>query len=197
MRKICFFIVALVFYSVTSLGQTPIEEIEQLKEFLGVIEQTKIKPAMNLVLQRSDKPLKIYIATGLDMKVRDNFTRWIEKWNKSGDATKYGFLEIVSDMPDADIVLARYTLNENARTGTASRPSVGTVYDPATNTVMSRPTQQTYSYSTVPVFAYVLRRTDKDFEILSRYNDSTSLGEYKNSGEVLWNNFKNLLKSKK
>jgi hypothetical protein len=197
MRKLLFLTVVLLFCSSATLAQTPTEEIQRLQELLGVSEQTKIKPATNLTLQTTDKPLKIYIATGLDMKVRENFLRWIEKWNKSGDVKKYGSLEVVSDISEADIVLARYTLNENARTETASRPSVGTVYDPATNKVISRPTQQTYSYSTVPVFAYVLRRNDKDFEILSRYNDSADLGEYKNTGELLWDNFKKLLKSKK
>ena len=197
MRKLFFMMTVLLLCSSATLAQTATEEIKQLQEHLGVSEQTKIKPATNLILQTSNKPLKIYLATGLDMKVRDNFVRWMEKWNKSGDAKKYGLLDAVSDISQADVVLARYTLNEKSRAETASRNSVGTVYDPATKSVISRPTQQTYSYSTVPVFAYVLRRNDTDFEILSRYNDSASLGEYKNTGELLWDNFKKLLKSKK
>ncbi len=197
MKKVFFLISVLLLCSYVTFAQTTAEEIKRLQEFLGVSEQTKIKPATNPTLQTSDKPLKVHIAMGLDMQVRDNFLRWIEKWNKSGDAKKYGSLEVVSEISEADIVLARYTLNESVRTETASRPSVGTVYDPASNKVISRPAQQTYSYSTVPVFAYVLRRNNTDFEILSRYNDLTFLGEYKNTGELLWDNFKKLLKNKK
>ncbi len=197
MRKLFFLMSVLLLCSSAMLAQSATEEIKQLREHLGVSEQTKIKPATNLILQTSDKPLKVYLATGLDMKVRDNFVRWMEKWNKSGDAKKYGLLEVVSDISQADIVLARYTLNEKSRTETASRPSVGTVYDPATSSVISRPTQRTYSYSTVPVFAYVLRRNETDFEVLSRYSESAELGENKSSGEKLWDDFRKLLKNKK
>lgn len=197
MRELLFLMSVLLISSSITFAQAPGDEIKRLREVLGVSEQTKIKPAINSTLQAIDGPLKVYIATGLDMKVRDNFMHWIEKWNQSGDAKKYRSLEVVSEVSGADIVLARYTLNEIVRTETASRPSVGTAWDPATNKVISRPTQQTYSYSTVPVFAYVLRRNDTDFEILSRYNDSASLGEYKNSGKLLWENFKKLLKNKK
>jgi len=196
MRKLFFLMSLLLVSSCITFAQTPGDEIKHLQEVLGVSEQTQIKLATNSSLQTSDKALKVYIATGLDMKVHENFLGWIRKWNNSSDAKKYRSLEVVTEISEADIVLARYTLNENIRTETASRPTVGTVWDPATNTWISRPTQQTYSYSTVPVFAYVLRRKDKDFEILSRYGSSASLGEHKNSGKELWDNLVKILKNK-
>jgi hypothetical protein len=186
--------IVILSFSYAVCGQTATEEIIQLREHLGLTEQAKILPSTSPSLGTIRGPLNVFIATGLDMKVHDNFIRWIEKWNKSGDANKYGSLNLVSDIDHAEIVLARYTLNIQARSQTASYPSVGTVYDPATNSIISRPTQRTYSYSTVPVFAYVLRREGVNYEILSRYSDSASLGEFKSSGELLWKDFINLLK---
>ena len=107
---------------------------------------------------------------------------------------KFGLIKEVSEISQADVVIARYTLNAQVRSNTASYPSVGTVYDPATNEVISRPTQRTYSYSTVPVFGYVLRRVGDNFEIISRYSDSAMAGEHKYSGEDLWDDFKKILK---
>jgi hypothetical protein len=134
---------------------------------------------------------------GLDMKVRDNFLRRIEKWNSSSESKKFGRLEIALNLAEADIVLARYTLNENARTHMGSSTIAGVVWDAAANTTVTRPVQRTFSYSTVPVFAYVLIRENTDLEIVFRYSDTASLGEHRRSGVDLWDNFLKLVKAAK
>ena len=192
--KLIFLLLFIAFCSLQAFSQTAAEEITQLREQLGVGEQTKITPATDKTLKFSTAGIKVFIATGLDMKIHDNFVNWIEKWNRSSDAKKFGTVEVTSDLNRADVALARYTLNAQARSNTASYPAAAMVYDPATNSMITRPTQRTYSYSTVPVFAYVLRRNGADFEILSRYSDSASVGEHKHSGEDLWKDFEKLLK---
>jgi len=194
--KIILFLATFTLLSFHTFAQSASQEIKDLQQHLGVGDQINISVASEIAVPTMERPLKIYIATGLDMKVYQNFVRWIEKWNQSSDSKKYGLLKIVENLDEADIILARYTLNTQANSNTASYPSVGTVYDPATKSVISRPTQRAYSYSTVPVFAYVLRRSGNNFEIISRYSDSASLGEYKNSGELLWKDFRKLLKAK-
>lgn len=88
MKKLILFLVLFVAFSLHVLAQTASEEIQQLKDHLGVSDQAKITPANSSGLTSLTWPLKAYIATGLDMKVHDNFARWIDKWNSSDDAKK-------------------------------------------------------------------------------------------------------------
>ena len=71
------------------------------------------------------------------------------------------------------------------------------VYDPATQKIHAAPYARQYSYSEVPVFAYVLAQSSPShFEIVSRYAGMTDSGEYKNSGKALWDDFTKLMKNR-
>ncbi len=194
--KILIILVALTAAQV-SLGQTANDEMKRLKEHLGVPDQTAIQLATTSKITKSNDPLKVFIATGLDLGIRGNYLRWIEKWNKSGDSRKFGKVEVIDDLSQADFVLARYTLNEQARTESGSYVTPSTVWNPATNSTVTRPVARTYSYAMVPVFAYILSRTGTDFIIIYRYSDSTSLGEYRGSGESLWESFRDICLKRK
>lgn len=134
-------------------------------------------------------PLKVYVATGLDIKVRDKFAEWIQKWNKD-EAKKLGNLEQVSDITDAEIILSRYTLQEKVSPQTTSSVGSATVYDPATNNTVTRPVTRTYSYDLVPVYLYVIARGETGLEILWRETTRTSIGDFRSGGYSLRDQFK-------
>jgi hypothetical protein len=187
-----FTVLFLLCFSVT--GQTMNEELSRLREHLGLPADTPIKLATSSRLP--DKtPLNVYVATGLDIKVRDKFAEWIEKWNKE-EAKKLGGLEQVSDITQADIILSRYTLQEQVSTQTASSVGSATVYDPATNSTVTRPVTRTYSYNLVPVYLYMIERTDYGLNILWRETTRTSLGDFKSGGYSLRDEFKKMMQAR-
>ena len=179
-------------------AQNTTEELARLREHLSLPDSTSLKLANSSALP-TDRPLKVYIATGLDMGVRNNFSKWLDEWNKK-DARKYGTVEIVTKLSQADVILARYTVREKVtdRTETYSTPVPATVYDPATNSTVTRPVPRTYSlsYSRVPVYAYVIGRKQDGYEILWRYADQSSVQETKESGKQLRDDFFKMLKAR-
>ena len=82
-------------------------------DFLGKDEFSRLRAALNLepstpvVLSKSalstSTPLKVYLTTE-DERIKDRFVDWVSKWNKDQSA-KYGALEIVSTLADADASL--------------------------------------------------------------------------------------------
>jgi hypothetical protein len=194
MRTLIITITILLLLCASAVGQTMNEELSRLREHLGVPEDTPIKLATSSTIP--DKtPLKIYVATGLDIKVRDKFAEWIEKWNKE-DAKKLGGLEQVSDITQADVILSRYTLQEQVSTRTASSVVPATVYDPSTNRTVTRPVTRTYSYNLVPVYLYVIARKDDGLDILWRETTRTSTGDFRSGGYSLRDEFKKMMKAR-
>lgn len=194
MRSLIVTFAVLLLLCVSALGQTMNEELDRLREHLGVPADTPIKLATSSTLP--DKtPLKVYVATGLDIKVRDKFAEWIEKWNKE-EAKRLGSLEQISDITQADVILSRYTLQEQVSTQTASSVGSATVYDPATNSTVTRPVTRTYSYNLVPVYLYVIIRKDNGFDILWRETTRTSPGDFKSGGYSLRDEFKKMMKAR-
>src|SRR5262245_25682460 len=89
-------------------------ELERLHRFLGLPASTRPSVAPAPVLPNA-RPLRVYLATGLDVRVRENLIRWMEEWNrKEGD--KLGRLLAVEDMARAQVVLAREVDTDKART---------------------------------------------------------------------------------
>ncbi|HEV7842555.1 MAG TPA: hypothetical protein VGO69_02610 [Pyrinomonadaceae bacterium] len=83
-------------------------------DLLGKDEYTVLRVSLNLepstpvLLAGSDKlpttnPLKLYLAIE-QPHVKDNLVEWVNKWNKE-QAGKYGALELVPDLSQADISL--------------------------------------------------------------------------------------------
>jgi hypothetical protein len=176
-------------------AQTPDEELALLRQFLNIPASTALVPSAVPRLPNT-RPINVYVATGLDMGVRQNFFRWIEEWNRR-DGKKHGQVTLVSEPALADVVLARYVDRDKAQTAINSRLGSGMVYDPATQKVHAAPYAQQYSYSAVPVFAYVLaQNSPSHFEIVWRYAETTVPGEYKDSGKALWDDFTKLMKNR-
>jgi hypothetical protein len=176
-------------------AQTPDEELAVLRQLLSIPESMSLAPSPYPQLPTAG-PVKVFVATGLDMGVRQNFFRWIEEWNRK-DAKKHGQITLVSVAALADVVLARYVDRDKAQQAINTTLGSGVLYDPATQKVHATPYARQYSYSEVPVFAYVLAQGSPGrFEIVWRYADTTARGEYRNTGKALWDDFRNLMKNR-
>lgn len=176
-------------------GQMPSEEIGRLRQMLELPDSVTISVAAAPYLPMVE-PTKLFIATGLELGVRQNFLQWVDEWNRK-DARKHGLVLVVNNAASADVILARLVDRERARTGTATSLGTGTVYDPWTQTFHTVPYAQGYSYTTVPVFAYVLSQPSRNsFEIVWRYAATTLMQEGKDSGKQLWEDFKSLMKTR-
>src|SRR5262249_14497722 len=118
----------------------------------------------------------------------------IDRWNrKEGD--KHGQVLVVDTLRGADIILARYALQEQPYSETRSRVSSGTVVDEYGQTV-TRPVPNTYSVTFVPGFSYIIARKPDGLQILWRMAARAEVGETKNSGRFLRNEFIQMLKDR-
>lgn len=176
-------------------AQTPDQEIATLRQFLKLPDSVSVTVASAPRLSAAN-PIKLFVATGLDLGVRQNFLKWADEWNQK-DAKKHGRIVLVADSSSADVVLARVTDRDKAHTATDTNLATGVVYDPGTHGVRSAPYARQYSYTEVPVFAYVLAHTEPgSLEVVWRYTGPTSGQEGKESGKQLWDDFKTLMKSR-
>jgi hypothetical protein len=177
------------------LAQAPETELTALRQFLKLPASTSLNVSAATALPGAT-PLKLFIATGLDLGVRQNFTSWIDEWNRK-DGKKHGNVVLASDVADADVILARYVEREKAQTATDTTAGSAVVVDPKTQKVGTAPYAREYSYTEVPVLAYVIaRKAPSELEIVWRYTGMTSVEEQKNSGRQLWDDFKTMMKSR-
>jgi len=173
------------------------QELANLKKHLELPE-TYIVETGSLSLPSGDTT-KVYIATGLDLGAKNNFERWFIDWNRK-NASKYGSIKVVDNWLEADLIVARYRVLENVQNVTETRSIVlpGTVWDPASNSTVTRPVSTTRSRTsaTVPVYAYILQNDRQKLVILKRYVDTASLTETRSSGESLRDDLYAVLKAR-
>lgn len=214
MRILVAFIVLLVAH-VVSMAQTAEDESSRLLAHLGVDKATKVTPSPAPGIPYLS-PIKVYLAFGLDMKVRDNFLGWIKKWNEK-DAKKYGDLVVVERFEDADLAFVRMILNDQKVRHFDTKVSSERVNSTSTTTASAKSGEsyangrsetsvrgeaivtQPYTYDTVPLYAYIIRRKDQGFEILWRYTDNITTREAvenSGSGRQLFDDFKKLAKDR-
>lgn len=172
-------------------AQTTRRELDTLRAQLDLPAQVKLAPATELVLPPA-RPLRVRLAFGLDLKARQNVSRWIEEWNRK-DGQRLGALELV-DGGAADVVLARYTDREKVRTRTVT----GTDLSPS-GPGSTRPSSRTrFELDTVPVYAYVIdSRAADQWLIVWRQTGFTPLDETGGSGREAWDGLRELLKSRR
>jgi hypothetical protein len=175
------------------LAQTSGDEHDALKKHLEVNDAVQIRLAQDRSLPSGK--LKVFLGIGLDTQLRDNFVRWINDWNRK-DGKKFGEIEIVSELQQADIIFARYAMSDRVSNRTDTKPMTTSVYNPNTNQLEQRTIARTYSRSVVPAYGYVLRRIDNRLDVLSRYSGSTSVATTKRSGQHLWDSFTTLMKQR-
>ncbi len=81
-------------------------ELGRLLERLNLPRSTPIEAVKTESLPKTTS-LKVYLYTGGSVKVERAFRREIEEWNTK-DSQRYGRLEIVGDLTQAELILARY-----------------------------------------------------------------------------------------
>ncbi|OFW58242.1 MAG: hypothetical protein A2133_09880 [Actinobacteria bacterium RBG_16_64_13] len=196
-----------------AIAATPSEESALLISHLGLPDSTSVSVASIPRLPAVDS-MRVYLGFGMDMGVRNNFGSWINNWN-ARDAKKYGTIVLVEEIADADLVFARFVVREQTEkhVGTNSyvvptrstETTSGGVFggggyatgNAQTTTTGSRVVTDTYSFVTVPVYAYMLTRGPSGLEVIWRYASEVLLQETNMSGRQLFEDFKTLAKARR
>ena len=171
------------------------EELTTLRSQLDVPETTSITVSTSPIWPKT-LPLKVYLAMGLDMVVRSVFVDKINEWNKK-EGDKHGTVTIVTEIDKADLILARYTVQEKVSSNTGTYVTPVMVYDPGTGGYKTTPVARSYSTSSVPAYSYMITPTPKGLEIIWRDIGPARVGESKYSGQIMRDHFFKFMKSRK
>ncbi len=180
MRKSLLTIAFLLGLSGTSFGQFKDYQLRLLKAIIGVPRETRVTEASSLKLP-ADVPIKVYIKMNTEAKTRQNFIEWIDKWNQA-DGKKYGAIEVVDDLSQASVILARYAVpdpmpvrDEGLSTSSANEPyEIDPVTrKPANTSVLSeRPLTSKFR---VLIFEYVILKSDDGLKVIRTLSDNAIL----------------------
>lgn len=179
-RSVVYVLLLLLSYGAV-VPQTADEELTRLRAQLALPDSVALELADTPSIPKAES-LRVFIATGLDFGVRRNLRDWLGDWS-SRHADRYGRLYLVDGIGDADIILARYVLRGQLKTETTSS-GAGNNLEVSTST-------------RVPAWAYIIHRVGDKYSIVWRYASLTSVGEYKESGKQLFEDFSNLLEEKR
>jgi len=103
-------LISLLALAATATAQSMDAELTKLRQLLDVQSSTEIVPSTASLPANS--PIRVFLAVGPDPKIQNTFTNRIAEWNKK-DGLKYGRVELVSNLSDADVILARYEVRLN------------------------------------------------------------------------------------
>jgi hypothetical protein len=145
----------------------------RLREVLNVPINTSIELSESQALPNLT-PLKVYIAVGNDLKVRDNFIAWINEWNKE-ESSRYGLIDIVQELKQADVALVRFIVPRVEivnKTESAGIPATSEI-DPATRQRVYTPTLPQDYYTSMPVLSYIIMREANQLKIIWSHSDES------------------------
>jgi hypothetical protein len=183
-------VVALIIACVTvptASGQDSQDQLGKLRRHLGVSDDTVIRTSLINPTVPNTRPLKVALAFGLDVKVTQNFVKWVqEDWN-DWEAKKRGRIELVDDINEAEVVLVRYL----DRTTEAGKTASGVALPLGPGALASA-----QSEPLVPVTAYILKRTAAGFDVIGGYEGTTSTAGTSSTGRQMWDDMKKLMKKR-
>ncbi|MDQ3089494.1 MAG: hypothetical protein M3Q78_13045 [Acidobacteriota bacterium] len=193
-------ILTLVVFLSTALSvsaQLKDYEIKTLRKQINISDKDIVRPNKNAGLSAA-KPLKIFLAIKRAGSVAKYFEKWIKDWNEQ-EGDRYGKLERVTDISNADVVLTQFVTETIKNVGETSL-GIGNIPPPGqlkskvrvkSNTDYNKPLK-------LPVYSYLLKREDIFWTII--YGDvETSLPDEQLSVSPdlrLWQAFKEELKSR-
>jgi len=193
-------ILTLVVFLSTALSvsaQLKDYEIKNLRKQINISDKDIVRPNKNAGLSAA-KPLKIFLAIKRAGSVAKYFEKWIKDWNEQ-EGDRYGKLERVTDISNADVVLTQFVTETIKNVGETSL-GIGNIPPPGqlkskvrvkSNTDYNKPLK-------LPVYSYLLKREDLFWTII--YGDvETSLPDEQLSVSPdlrLWQAFKEELKSR-
>lgn len=175
----------LAFFS-SSAAQSASSETERLRELLGLPGGSVIVATELDKLPVGNRPFRVFLATGTENRRRDYYERKIKQWNRH-KIRHLASLEVVENLNDADLILARHELETPKRT-TEPVTVWEEHFDPLTKIRSARRVKITRNYLTVLVKVYVLRRVDERTEILREtvYKEARKEGDIKPVADMLW-----------
>lgn len=183
MLKLLAACVVLCLLSLATAGQTSRGEIARLSERLNVPPSTSIINSSAARLP-AGASLKIYIAAEQDKTAYERFVKWADKWNRN-EGARHGSLQIVRDLTQADIILARFHVRESIPRQRTT-VSVGRVHDPTRDRNASTPKISTRTYAPTAEYAYLLTRSADRLTILYGDVDRTYIQDYSDpDGDLL------------
>jgi hypothetical protein len=177
-RLVALLMVALL--HIAAFAQSPPDEQTQLRTFLGVDPATPVSLAQSQSLP-TNKPLKIFLAIGLDSKVQEKYSKWFASWNKS-EAKKLGAIETVSTIDDADVVIAHLVRLDQTTTQT-----VGTMIGGGGLML---------SGDVAPIYNYIIIRSPEGLAVKFRDFRQFSVKYSHKTADKLWDEFKNAMKAR-
>jgi len=197
MRFAVLIIAVLMTATFTASAQLNNEEIANLKKQVNISAKDAVRYDKNAKLTSGDS-LKIFLAIKRPGSEAESFEKWIADWNaKDGD--KYGKLEIVKDIAQADAVLTQFVVATNAKRVEDRAVSVGNI--PRLGQTKSKvrvKTETDYKSLKLPVYSYLIKR-EADVWTIIYGNAETSLPDEQFSVSPdlrLWQTFKEEMKSR-
>src|SRR4051794_2446138 len=137
----------------SAIAQNAEQEMNELKQHLSGAAGLEITVASNQSAALPKKNLNVFLGMGLDTVLREHFVRWIADWNKN-EGRRHAALEIVSQINDADVVLARYVKTDRVSVSTQSGTYV--LYNTTTHKMEEHRYAPEESVLTAPEYNYIL-----------------------------------------
>jgi len=156
------------------------DETSYLRKFLGLSGTTSVSLGAPQDLP-GRTPLKVYLAIGLDTKVREKFSKWFDGWNRS-EAKKFGAIAEVSTIGEADVVLAHVVRLDLKSTQTAG--------------VMTGGRGLMISGDVVPITNYMLLPSDAGYKVTYRDLRQITVRYEHRVADKLWDEFKGAMKKR-
>ena len=112
---------ALLIFAAAASAQSVDAEMAMLRELLKVPDSTEIVPSTSPLPLAS--PIQVFIVVGTDPKTQKAFAKRFAEWNQK-DGLKYGMVEQVASLSDAEVVLVRHDIRLNGPPPSYSLPLV-------------------------------------------------------------------------
>lgn len=195
MCKVFLAVAVLFLTSIAAAAQASNEELARLRTRLNLPLSMSVIELGSTKLSTAT-PLKICIATHQDQKAYSYFAKGIDKWNK-GAGKKHGVLQIVTDISQADVVLARYAVPEERTVVTRNTIGIGPVRNQAMMRTSTKPIFDTRSHALVPLYLYLLIPTSPNtLDIVYRSIDRSYLADRADPDARLLDELKKLIENR-
>ena len=103
MKKVLLINCILLIFALSVLGQKTNSDLKQLQKEIG----SSAPITANDISFPVSKPVKIFLAIKHNKNSAKDFANWVGKWNRE-NAAKYGELQIVDKLEDADIAAVQF-----------------------------------------------------------------------------------------
>jgi hypothetical protein len=185
MKSTVVILLSILTLAASIYGQNEKAELADLTIYLGLRDTETLTIGKDLP---KSNPVKVFIDGTTDIEAKNRIVEEIRKWNTKS-ASKYGQIDVVSQRYEADVTLVRFQ---------GTKAISKTVRVPPTNTMNGRPipSGSTHTYSTIPVYAYIVVRNGSANMIAWSKRGSANLEQPEIAGAQIADKLFTLLKSR-